>query len=107
VAAGRTVVLVPVTAPTAWSTESEVAPVTLHARTALPPGATEEGEAVKEAITGGDDPPPPPPPPEPASPDELPHPANNAARSMAQLLIRECLTMSRGSIALWQADLPS
>jgi hypothetical protein len=32
--------------------EREVAPVTLHDRVEIPPGATEEGEAVKLAITG-------------------------------------------------------
>ncbi len=40
------------TVPTPLSIESDVAPVTCQARVADPPGATWEGDAVKEAITG-------------------------------------------------------
>ena len=45
-------VLAPVTGPTPWSIESEVAPVTLHARVAGVPAATVAGVAVNDEITG-------------------------------------------------------
>jgi hypothetical protein len=45
-------VLVPVTVPTPWSIESDVAPLTLHERVEDSPGEMVEGEAVKKAMTG-------------------------------------------------------
>jgi hypothetical protein len=53
VAAGVTTTLAPVTGPTPPSIESDVAPVTDQARVDDPPGATCDGDAVNEAITGG------------------------------------------------------
>ena len=52
VAGGLTAVLDPVTVPIPWSIDTDVAPVTLHARVDEPPGAMLEGVALNDAITG-------------------------------------------------------
>jgi len=52
VAAGVTVLLVPVTVPTPWSMDNEVAPVTAHASVEDAPAAMVEGVAVNEEMTG-------------------------------------------------------
>jgi len=52
VALGLTDVLVPVTVPTPWSMVSLFAPATDHESADGEPGATVEGVAVNEAMTG-------------------------------------------------------
>jgi len=52
VAAGFTDVLVPVTVPTPWSMVSVVAPVSDQESADEDPGATTEGAAVNEEMTG-------------------------------------------------------
>ena len=42
----------PVTVPTPWLIDTDVAPVTLHARVDEPPGAMLEGVALNDAMTG-------------------------------------------------------
>jgi hypothetical protein len=49
---GLTLVLVPVTVPTPWLIERDVAPVTLHPKSEEPPAVMVEGVAVKEDIVG-------------------------------------------------------
>ena len=52
VAEGVTVVLDPVTVPIPGSMAIETAPVTFHASVAEPPGASVDGDAVKDAMVG-------------------------------------------------------